>query len=365
MATDSAEEVPTSDPPITAPATAKDRRIPSLDGLRAVSISLVIAWHIALRVDLPLFRNLWRIDAGNLGVRVFFVISGYLITTLLLVEHERSGAISLPHFYYRRTLRIAPALLAFLIGMGIVAGLGLLPSGLRVRDLLVAGTYTANYLPTSPLVAHTWSLAVEEQFYLLWPGLLVFLGVQRGFRVALAMLFIAPVLRTLALHSSVWPDNPRYAFECVADALATGCLLSRFRTMLWANARYRRLLCSREFRCWPVAVALIAFGTVRWPTVGAVVGISLLNISVGMGIDWSLRFPETFPARFLNFAPVVYVGTLSYSLYLWQQPFLSTHLRWPLPVSLLALALTALASFYLVEKPALRMRSRYERRIFG
>src|SRR5690242_8359691 len=101
-------------------AEANHARIPSLDGLRAIAILLVIAWHASSASSGFVLGQLWRIDAGNLGVRVFFVLSGFLITTLILVEQERTGSIALGRFYFRRTLRIMPAFFVFLGAMGLM-----------------------------------------------------------------------------------------------------------------------------------------------------------------------------------------------------------------------------------------------------
>src|SRR6266404_6739780 len=114
---------------ILAPAPASPseaHRIPGLDGIRAVSILLVIGWHLSSSGSAPWLAPLWRIDAGNLGVRVFFVISGYLITSLLLVEHARTGTIDLRRFYLRRAFRIMPAFYAFLIVIGVATFAGFL-----------------------------------------------------------------------------------------------------------------------------------------------------------------------------------------------------------------------------------------------
>jgi peptidoglycan/LPS O-acetylase OafA/YrhL len=342
----------------------KRDRIPSLDGLRAIAILLVIAWHASSRSSFPLLTQLWRIDAGNLGVRVFFVLSGFLITTLILAEQDRNGSIALGRFYFRRTLRIMPAFFTFLCAMAVMRLIAprwshqLTAPGraLSSSDLLHAATYTANYLPTSWLVGHSWTLAVEEQFYLLWPGLLAFLKRRTAFRVALAMLILSPVCRVLAGSLSHWPDNPRYAFECVADALATGCLLAYLRDSLWRVNWYRRLLSSSAVSLWPLAVAIAAAVIVRFPSFGAVLGYSVLNIIIALGVDWSLRFPDRMFGKILNFRPLVWVGLLSYSLYLWQQPFFSDGVRMNVPLRLVILLVVALVSYFAIEQPFLRLR---------
>ena len=333
------------------------RRIPSLDGIRAVSILLVIGWHLSFSGTAPWLAQLLRIDSGNLGVRVFFVISGYLITSILLNEHARTGTIDLRRFYIRRALRIMPVFYVFLGTMVLAGTFGIIeaPSSSIVR----AATYTANYSKNVGwTVGHTWSLAVEEQFYLLWPGLIVLLGPRRSFRAAIVMLLLSPSFRTIAILSGHWPDRPRYSFECVADALAAGCLLAYGRSWLWDHATYRRVLEKREMALWPVVIATLAAVSVRWERFGAIAGISLLNIAIAVWIDWCLRFPNSWVGRVLNARPIAFVGVLSYSIYLWQQPFLREGSTLRFPLSILCVGAVAITSYYIIERPVLRLRER-------
>ncbi len=347
----------TPDQAVNAPG--ESRRIPSLDGIRAVSILLVVGWHLSFSGTAPWLAQLWRIDPGNLGVRVFFVISGYLITSLLLAEHARTGTIDLRRFYIRRAFRIMPAFYVFLGAMALTTALGIVEApGLSI---VRAATYTANYAKDLGwTVGHTWSLAVEEQFYLLWPGLIVLLGLRRSFRGAAFMLMLSPSLRAIAILSGHWPDRPRYSFECVADALATGCLLAYGRSWLWDRAAYRRVLEKREMALWPVAIATLAAISVRWERFGAIVGISLINIAIAVWIDWCLRFPNSWVGRILNARPIAFVGVLSYSIYLWQQPFLREGRTFRFPLSILCIAAVAITSYYVIERPVLRLRARLE-----
>ena len=210
-------------------------RIPQLDGLRAISISLVIFAHLfnSAGVSLPVSWFRWQMFSG-LGVRVFFVISGFLITGLLLREKEECGSISLLRFYGRRTFRILVPYYVFLAVLIVAQALHLVR--FTGNDLLHALTYTTNYqTDRSWVTGHCWSLAVEEQFYLLWPLAMVLLGKRRAALAALGMLFLAPVMR-----SFIWKFVPAMhpvlgiSFETVADALAAGCLLACAREKLWA-----------------------------------------------------------------------------------------------------------------------------------
>jgi peptidoglycan/LPS O-acetylase OafA/YrhL len=346
--------------PQPAPVSHRSQRIPSLDGIRALSIAMVVAWHLSSSGSAPWLGQLWRIDSGNLGVRIFFVISGYLITSLLLAEHARTGTVSLRRFYFRRACRIMPAFYVFLGAMALAAALHLVP--MSHAALLRAATYSSNYLGTGWTLGHSWSLAVEEQFYLLWPSLIVLLGVRRSFIGAALVLLMSPLFRGIAALTGQWPDNPRYAFECVADALATGCLLAYARPWLWNRTRYRRLLERRAMELWPIVILMFAVASARWEHFGAIAGITLLNIAIAVWIDWCLRFPGSRVGRVLNARPIAFLGVLSYSIYLWQQPFLREGHTLRFPLSILCIGMLALASFFFVEQPMLRLRARAERR---
>ncbi len=347
--------VPVPDSPNSAPRTS--RRIPSLDGLRAISIVLVIAWHLRSSGTAPWLESLKRVDTGNLGVRVFFVISGFLITSVLLAEYGHMGTIDLRRFYIRRAFRIMPVFYVFLAVMAMAGAVGVID--VPRSSIILAAAYTGDYTHLVWAVGHTWSLAVEEQFYLLWPGLILLLGVRRAFYGAALMLAFSPLVRALHVVGH-WPTNTRYAFEGVADALATGCLLAHARPWLWARDFYRRMLESRLMALWPLVLVIVAAANAQWLFFGAVAGITLLNISIAILIDWCLRYPESWVGRVLNARPVVFVGVLSYSIYLWQQPLLGPKHSLPFPLSILCIGALAVVSYYLVEKPFLRMRERLE-----
>ena len=141
------------------------KRIPSLDGLRAISILLVVFGHLARRLHGPEF--FWQ-NYPVIGVRIFYVISGYLITQILLKERERSGTIRLKEFYIRRAFRIFPAAIVFLVIVTVFNW-----SWLRWYHIAAAFLYLVNFDFTRPWIfGHLWSLGIEEHFYLLWPGVL-------------------------------------------------------------------------------------------------------------------------------------------------------------------------------------------------
>jgi peptidoglycan/LPS O-acetylase OafA/YrhL len=328
-------------------------RIPSLDGARAVSILLVIYSHLATSGAFPLVDHLWRFELGGLGVRVFFVISGFLITSLLMVEFEGSGSISLLSFYIRRFFRIIPAYWTLLMVVAVAVSFGAVTAS--YVDIVKAFAYVTNYVIPGMALAHSWSLAVEEQFYLLWPAAIVFAGWRRATVMAMAAIVLAPMFR-LACVSGIWHTPPRYAFETVCDSLATGCLLAILRERLWKSDFYRGVVNSKFFMLIPPAVLLLISMQSPWRAVWqAALGVTVLNLSVAMTLDRVMRRPEDLTGRLLNFRPVVVVGLLSYSLYLWQQLWLSPEHPVLFPFSVIGIVLCAAISYWAIEKPFLRV----------
>ena len=337
-------------------------RIAALDGLRAISIVLVILGHLVGTRNMPLPADSLLGEFAEFGVRVFFVISGFLITTLIFAEQERSGTISLRQFYIRRTYRIFPAFYAYLAVAALLAALGLVQ--LLEGDLLAAASYTMNFhRPRAWHVGHLWSLSVEEQFYLLWPAIVLVARQRRALIVAALALVAAPVIRV-----GVWVVMPDHrlgigeTFPTVFDALAAGCLLAGLRGWLAANATYAALSRSPLF----VLVPLAAVGAVLVPRVSfqLALGATIQNIGIALTVDWAVR-RSTPGARFigkiLDASPLVWLGRLSYSLYLWQQPFLNrtgTHWVQSFPFNILAALGMAMVSYYLVEQPFLSLRER-------
>ena len=352
---------------MTAPASS---RIQGLDGLRALSIALVLLAHLQGT------RGLWLPDSadsilrqfelGSLGVRVFFVISGFLITTLILGELRRTGDLSLSRFYFRRTLRIFPP---FYLYVAVIAGLlwrGVLT--LREGDVLHAVTYTINYHRDRAWhLGHAWSLSVEEQFYLLWPALFRWLGPRRSVGLLAGYLAAAPLWRGMV--AVLFPElrlGIGETFFTTADSIAIGCLLALLRPRLMAWAGYRRIVDSGLF--YAVAPALLAANALSrfaWPN--WLVFMTAQNLLIAVTVERLTR-DSGWMARVLAWRPIALLGLWSYSVYLWQQPFLNRHDQdswWTaFPANLLATLAVAASSYYLVERPALRLRERLEARWF-
>jgi peptidoglycan/LPS O-acetylase OafA/YrhL len=317
------------------------KRIPSLDGLRAISIAMVIAAHSAYGGLAPLFFRPY----GKIGVRVFFVISGYLITAILLKEHDRTSTIGLRNFYLRRAYRIFPAAFCFMLIIFAVYW-----RTLRWYEMTAALLYVVNYLPRPWVIVHLWSLSVEEQFYVLWPTVL-----KKWYRNRVAILLsvaaFSPIF-TAALYRFKWIQTVGTdTLPGVADGLAVGCLVAVFAT------RWPRI--SRPvFAVLVLAVIAIPQFPAR-SALRTLFELFVLNAALNLAIAGILIHVVQNPYRVLNIAPVVWLGQISYSLYLWQQPFLDPHS--PRRYGLLWAMGMACASYYLVERPVLRYRENHMR----
>ena len=338
------------------------KRIASLDGLRALSISLVLLGHLSGTRYFPLSKQVGDFfSLAEVGVIIFFVISGYLITTLLLQETAATGRIHLLQFYFRRTLRIFPPYYTLIFILILLRLSGFIT--LSNHDIFHALTYTSNYFaPQGWYLGHTWSLAVEEQFYLLWPATLLLFSKRGATFAAASLLIICPLVRVLSLfHIGHKPESA--AFEMVADSLACGCLLALLRTKLHANFYYQKLLATKFFVLLPLCI-LATSALHRSTKIYYSLGLSFINLGAAICVDWCVTKPESKFGQFLNTRPIVFVGVLSYSLYLWQQLFLNRAaggITTSFPLNLLLTIAAALASYYLVEKPALRWRQRMQK----
>jgi peptidoglycan/LPS O-acetylase OafA/YrhL len=368
-----------SSPESEAGVLLRSSKLPSLDGWRAVSIVLVLGTHARFTSGFPAALDPafhWLFD-GNLGVRTFFLISGFLITWLLLAESTQTGRINLTHFYARRALRILPVYWAYLL---VLAGLQFLTTYRQSAEAWACNlTFTTNFYPHgSWTVGHLWSIAVEEQFYLLWPGVFVLFGLARqGMRKALLLLavpiLVAPICRLFSyLHAasvSVGALFSSYSFLNYFDSLAMGCAGA------FVYAR-RRDLPHYWLTTKPRLAAGVALGLIFLPyafTHCFALGVFTVPFAAtfqGFGIAalilQSLLLPAHGFYRVLNTVTMRKVGVLSYSIYIWQQLFCSKpeafgwHDVWwmSFPWWLVPVVAVSMVSYYGLERPLFRLRAR-------
>jgi len=349
------------------------KRIPSLDGLRAVSISGVLLAHAT--TGLASGAGLHEIGerTGALGVLFFFVISGYLITMLLRREALRNGRISLVGFYRRRVLRIFPAFYSYLAVIAGLSAAGVL--AISRAELAAAALHVWNYgglwldgtTDGGWFLGHFWTLALEEQFYLLWPLTVVAVGLNRAAAVAVAVCLTAPVLRVVCY--ALFPQARGLTMMMLptgADAIMIGCVVA----LVEGDPRFERrirALVSPMGAAGALAVLLLVSTPLTIALRGAYslpLGRSIDALCVVVIVLSMIRHPACAVGRALNSRPLVHVGVLSYSLYLWQQLFLtSLNTTWSgrLPWSLACAYLAALASYLLIERPFLALKKRGKR----
>ena len=300
---------------------------PALDGVRGLAILLVMGAHFGL--GLP--------QGGRIGVTIFFALSGYLITALLLAEHGKTGRIDLKAFWIRRGRRLLPAL--FVLVAAFLA-YHLVRGGFRqaVPAALITVFYLANYAANFHvdlgLLAHTWSLAVEEQFYLWWP--LALLGLLAWWPKAVSRLVVIAAIGIALVKIWSFTTHTSFFFPVSrGDALLGGAALAvlGISQVRWA------------FPIGLIGALAISFvpGDPPWIyVVAAALGVLIVAGAEGSFLAWS---------------PLVFIGTISYSLYLWHQPaeriLKAIFPTYPLPVmividTVVSLGL-ALGSYYIIE----------------
>lgn len=348
--------------------------------MRAVAVALVIVYHV--EPD--------RVPGGSVAVDVFFTLSGFVITRLLVAEYARTGGIGLWLFYRRRWLRLMPAMLVMCAVTALLAVALPLPlfDGAWVAVALAAASVVnvvragepGPYSDLTAPLSHTWSLGVEEQFYLAWPLLLLVLLRNATVRTVLcwaAALCLVPVLWRMVLWDPTAAHRIYNGPDTRADQLLVGALLALVLARLRAD--HPRLALLRRWAgrlCWP---ALTLLGLIAWQvpitepsgwnpvwyTVGFLAA-AVLSAVVVAAMDLC---PQVWPSRLLSLPALAWVGrNLSYGMYLWHYPVLrllsdlGVDGGWLLWAGVAATVVAALASYHFIERPLLRRdRSRVRR----
>jgi peptidoglycan/LPS O-acetylase OafA/YrhL len=350
-------------------------QIPSLDGIRAASFFVVFVAHAGLD----------RIVPSHFGLTLFFFLSGYLITTLLRMEYEKTGTVSIRQFYLRRVLRIFPPFYLVLSLSALLTWAGFLIVSLDPKALLAQCLHLTNYFIIShgwwgripPGTAVYWSLAVEEHFYLAFPLLFLFLRRRMTPRKIAAVLlglcaaFLAwRFVLVFALDAS--KERTYVASDTRMDAILFGCILA-----VWQNPVLDRegSVSDRMLGLvWlPLGVAMVIFSVVvRVHEFDQTLRYTLQSAGVGPFFVAAIRWHDRWPFRVFSLRPMKYVGLVSYSLYLLHEVALRfMHYNTSLPpimsaaVAFVAIMLGASGIYRYVEKPCGALRRKLSRYLEG
>jgi peptidoglycan/LPS O-acetylase OafA/YrhL len=343
-------------------------KIDALDGFRGCAVLLIVVHHLPVAVPW-LFHRVTK--GGGFGVDAFFVLSGFLITAILLRDQARGGRVRFGAFYRRRAMRLLPALVLFLAVYMCYEWVTSMPGAHEPSTALSILFYYSNTwlhrVPTSPGLGNMWSLAVEEQFYLVWPLCLsLFFGLRR--RLAPTVVILVGTIGVVAIRRAImWNHGVSWLWLYTrlftrADALLVGCLLA----LLWVHGKLPKR--GVQLAGW-LALSYFLY-LVRHGAGDPFMyrgGYTLLALAVGtmllaiLQTDWLVN-------RVLRAAPLRAVGRVSYGLYIWHLAVFNAVLRygrnWPpitqATVALSVAALVTYGSWVLVERPFLRWKDRLE-----
>lgn len=328
----------------------KTPRIPTLDGWRAIAILLVLFAHFQRQLLGHFFFNQEWLDLGQHGVTIFFVLSGFLITSNLL----KNESIDLRQFYIRRFFRLMPAAWTFLLVLCLLTLLT--PMKSVGADLWGCLFFFRNYQVSAGssigITDHFWSLSVEEQFYLAWPGVLALLG-RRNAAILAGVAAIAIAIFRFT-HQAYYTSN--YLFwlrtEVRADAIIIGCLIAF-------------LLTRADVRAWFQRHSGVIFASCAIPLCADFYFYQSLiplheSILVALMIAATVNNPRMIASRVLELSHIKTTGQISFSLYLWQGLFFRA--RWTV-LGIILTPIAALLSWKLIEQPGIRAGARLSEKI--
>ena len=338
------------------------KRLPSLDGLRAVSVILVLLFHAVLSKDFPAQLKPFA-KFGDVGVTIFFVISGFLITYLLLTEHENNGKINLKSFYIRRAFRILPV---FLLYTGfIVIWKNFENIFVTTSNLLHVVTFTVNFdVKKSWFTGHFWSLSIEEQFYLFLPALLVFYR-KRVIPIIACILVYSCITRVISYKFAPLGNYFLAPFFDYADALFIGVLAGIYYQKNPAIVNYKIFsnVIIQLFAVILIALFKYTAGTGHLAIISLPFGNTIISLCIIFLIISSINPENKILYKVLNSKPFVHIGILSYSIYVWQEFFFVGEFMpfWRMfPFNMVCIYFVSLCSYYLWEQPFLKMRRSFK-----
>jgi len=338
----------------TIPDELSPKFLPSLNGLRAISILIVIYRHAFwLQLKKDSFLN------GDFGVSIFFIVSGFLITTLLLKEQILKKTISLKNFFIRRALRILPLAYTYLLLLLILDYFGLVKT--PVSDYLSGFFFYHNWYTQTGYINHYWSLSVEEQFYIIFPFLLKQLKLKHYVLICISLAALAPVITYFSAHSVFWQDlfynlRPLIKFQPIAIGSLMAIIMF---TTTFSLQKYST-----------IGIKLIVLGlAIAFYKIVLPAEINTLFFAAFMAIFIVLNLynKKDFIFMLLNNRLLNYLGLMSYSLYIWQQLFTLNNMPWrnafsfgdSIMLNLILLFIVSYISYNYYERFFLRLKERF------
>ena len=346
-------------------AGSTNDRLPSLDGFRGISLFVVLMCHATIsNYASPQLQSISPLFNGMTVIRVFYVISGFLITGLLIKERAQNGRISLGAFYFRRFFRLFPVQFTYVMLLILIT----VTSKLHVHACAIITdlTYTKNYASNACVAepdGHFWTLSVEEQFYLLWALAFITLSKRLLLFIAGLLILIAPVSRAIQYHGG---NHNWWWLTSNADALMVGCLTAIFFEQPWViRVASCRPAAGRVAALILIAIPIIMSNLMILGIFTVTLGPLIQAICISYLVCSCLIYKRGLMYVALNSRPLVFMGTISYSVYIFQQIFFYTtsseyglpdSFLFHFPANLIVAFCVGLLVFYGVERPMMRFR---------
>lgn len=355
-------------------------RIRSLDGLRAIAIIMVLLSHSIRTMPKVISKNFFYqfIANSDVGVRIFFVISGYLITRLLMTEKDRNGSVSIKKFYMRRIFRIFPVFYLYILVI-LILKFAFAPHIIKYySDVIPAALYVWNYEHlftkivgnANLLFGHFWTLSMEEQFYFIWPFLFSIFYINSSkvtfTKFVAASIILMPCIRVATYF---FMPNSRgqigMMLQTGGDSILIGCLGALVENTRVFKQKLNSFLKNRFYVTFTL-LFLFFFSPLLSKRFGGAynitIGLSLMNVFILIFVFWCINTTTRF-SKILNSKFLIQIGILSYSIYVWQQLFLNRiNDIWinKFPQNLLVVFIVAFISYYAIEKPILKLSRKFK-----
>lgn len=348
----------------------KSKYIKGFNGLRALSILFVMMDHMDL---IYIDEKYYFPFSGPGGVNMFFGISGFLITSILLQEDQKNGTINLKNFFVRRFLRLVPALIPFYFMVALLMHYDLEPK--TYKGIFASLFYLTNYTLTLPefwngCIVHTWSLAVEEQFYIIWAVVMKYFK-TKVFTISFVLIGLSLIAVYIIPHISIMHEGKLKLLDNVYDPHrwtipAIGPIIIGSLIAL-TNYHYKELTVQlvKQKIYIIIVVALILF-TAYAPECLTDYAFLFHALGCSLLLLWIYHNQETKFVSILEFKPLAYLGVISYGIYIWQGFFIRVapwlmykHWHNETPVNILLTVAVAIISYEFYEKKVLKLKSRF------